>query len=249
MVRTTRPVISAGALHANIRRLKGHFSRLYHQQARFHASYPPQVLTNLVLKLPPSAHSPYYYDTIGNVSTSNFRSGAPPAISRKRSPRLTDSILELRPRYPLLGGWNYSFTIGYDLPLGEALREDKQTGKKVLAVDFLTGFKDVVVDDVEVRIVLPEGARWASRSDITASQASHTGYGNKLTSYRDVQVFTPFPVDSISHSTHKTYLDSTGHHMVTLKKQRCTERHAQTIYVSVELDWIGQAMIFRGCQD
>jgi oligosaccharyltransferase complex subunit alpha (ribophorin I) len=67
--------------------------------------------------------------------------------------------LELRPRYPLLGGWNYTFTIGYDLPLGEVLREDKQMGKKVLAVDFLTGFKDAVVDDVELKVVLPEGAK------------------------------------------------------------------------------------------
>lgn len=43
---------------------------------------------------------------------------------------------------------------------------------------------------------------------------------------------TPFPVDSISHSIHKTYLDTTGRHAITLTKARCTENHAQNVYVS-----------------
>jgi hypothetical protein len=53
-----------------------------------------------------------------------------------------------------------------------------------------------------------------------------------LTCRSDVEVFTPFPVDSISRSTHKTYLDTTGRPAITLKKARCTENHAQTVYVS-----------------
>jgi oligosaccharyltransferase complex subunit alpha (ribophorin I) len=47
-----------------------------------------------------------------------------------------------------------------------------------------------------------------------------------------VEVFTPFKVDSIEHSIHKTYLDSTGRPKVTMKKKNCTERHDQLIYVS-----------------
>lgn len=49
---------------------------------------------------------------------------------------------------------------------------------------------------------------------------------------RDVEVHTPFAVDSITHSIIKTYLDTTGRPTVTLKKSRCTENHAETIYVS-----------------
>lgn len=45
---------------------------------------------------------------------------------------------------------------------------------------------------------------------------------------------TPFPVDSISHSIHKTYLDTTGRHAITLTKARCTENHAQNVYVSID---------------
>lgn len=142
-------------------RLKGQFSRLAHQQSRFHASKPAQILADLTLRVPPTAHSPYYYDIIGNVSTSHFRQGSTPAQSQARnvrsSPRTVDGALELRPRYPLLGGWNYTFVIGYDMPLGDALKA--QDGKKVLGVPFLTSVRDLVVDDVELRIILPEGAR------------------------------------------------------------------------------------------
>lgn len=49
----------------------------------------------------------------------------------------------------------------------------------------------------------------------------------------NVRVHTPFKVDSITHSTHKTYLDSTGHHALTLTKSRCTEHHAGVVYVSL----------------
>jgi oligosaccharyltransferase complex subunit alpha (ribophorin I) len=143
-------------------RLKGHFSRLAHQQSRFHASTPPQILSTLTLRIPATAHSTYYYDVIGNVSTSHFRPGSTPAIAAAKSkirtsPRTVEGWLELRPRYPILGGWNYSFTIGYDMPLGDVLKVDGT--KKVLAVPFLTPVKDMVVDDVELKIVLPEGSR------------------------------------------------------------------------------------------
>jgi len=144
--------------------LKGHFSRLAHQQSKFHATTPAQILTSLTLRIPPTAHSTYYYDTIGNVSTSHFRQGSTAGSAAKSSkvrtsPRTVDGVLELRPRYPILGGWNYSFTIGYDVPLEDALKVESD-GRMILGVPFLTGLRDMVVDDVELGIVLPEGARW-----------------------------------------------------------------------------------------
>ena len=133
-----------------------------HQQSRFHASKPAQILTDLTLRMPPSAHSAYYYDTIGNVSTSHFRQGSTPAQQAKSSKvrtssRAVEGALELRPRYPLLGGWNYTFTVGWDMPLGDVLKVDGE--KQVLGVPFLTGWKDLLVDDAELKIILPEGAR------------------------------------------------------------------------------------------
>ena len=120
-------------------------------QSRFHATNPAQIFKEFSLRLPPTAHSPYYYDTIGNVSWSHFRPG-----STKSTSRTVDSVLEIRPRYPLLGGWNYSFTTGYDMPLGDALRTDGS--RKVLGVPFMTGWPDLLVEEAEMEIILPEGA-------------------------------------------------------------------------------------------
>ena len=41
----------------------------------------------------------------------------------------------------------------------------------------------------------------------------------------------PFPVDTIEHSVHKTYLDSTGRPRVTIKKALASEYNEQNIYV------------------
>lgn len=59
----------------------------------------------------------------------------------------------------MLGGWNYTFSVGWNLPLG-----DGGWGKKIgsekysLATPFLTPVTDLAVDHVRTKIVLPEGA-------------------------------------------------------------------------------------------
>jgi oligosaccharyltransferase complex subunit alpha (ribophorin I) len=107
------------------------------------------VITHLNMRLPSVARNPYYVDTVGNVSTSRFR----PAPNALRT-----SQLEIFPRYPLMGGWKYDFSVGYSAPLRPFVRS-KGWGRYVLAVPFLTPVKDVAVDEVTVRVRLPEGAR------------------------------------------------------------------------------------------
>jgi oligosaccharyltransferase complex subunit alpha (ribophorin I) len=129
-----------------------------------HRRHGATALSALTIVLPPSTHNPYYYDLVGNVSTSRFRSPRThsallPSQQNKRTP----AVLELQPRYPLMGGWNYSFTIGYDLPLGEFVRM-RRGGRYVAAVPFLTPIRDVAVDDARVEIRLPEAARCACAS-------------------------------------------------------------------------------------
>ena len=54
--------------------------------------------------LPVSARDVYYRDEIGNISTSNLR-------------EIDDQMeLELRPRFPLFGGWKTHYYIGYNVP-------------------------------------------------------------------------------------------------------------------------------------
>ncbi|GAA5985222.1 hypothetical protein JCM10908_002574 [Rhodotorula pacifica] len=216
--------------------LDGQFARIDFQKASMMRRQGITSIPSLSISLPPSASNPYFYDVVGNVSTSNFRPGASPSSTgiqqqKKRVP----SLLELKPRYPLLGGWNYSFTIGYDLPLGEFVRTRKEGGGKyIAAVPFLTPTKDVAVDSARVEIRLPEGAR-------------------------DIHVRTPFPMSTLSYpafvprlfgkhhtvqeggSVSWTYLDSTGRPTVVLTKEGCTDMHGGDVMIEYTLplsvDW------------
>lgn len=129
-------------------RLKGHFSRLGFQAARFRPVFPAQILKEITYPLPEGASSPYYIDSIGNISTSHFR----PSPSRGGP-----AVLEIQPRYPLLGGWEFEFTVGWDLDLKKWLKT-LRADRKVLAVPFLTGLKGVVVEETKLIVTLPEGA-------------------------------------------------------------------------------------------
>jgi oligosaccharyltransferase complex subunit alpha (ribophorin I) len=91
---------------------------------------------------------PYFTDAIGNVSTSRFR-------DEKRV-----AVLEIKPRYPIFGGWKYPFTIGWNSDAQNFLRKTA-TGGYILNVPFLEGPRQaegVEYEHVNLRILLPEGA-------------------------------------------------------------------------------------------
>ncbi|KAF3791262.1 Dolichyl-diphosphooligosaccharide--protein glycosyltransferase subunit 1A [Nymphaea thermarum] len=136
-------------------RNKGGFSRKY----RIEYQARPDIrgaasFRHLTARLPPRAHSIYYRDQIGNISTSNLW-----ADSRKTE-------LRIEPRYPLFGGWKTDFTIGYGLPLQDFLFESE--GKLVLNFSFGCPIDEVVIDNLVVKagtstsklqVVLPEGSK------------------------------------------------------------------------------------------
>lgn len=127
-------------------------------QGRYYKKMPFQILNNFVLDLPTGIYEPYYYDTIGNVSTSRFRPGrpSPPGSKRPNQP----GWLELKPRYPIMGGWNYSYTLGWDAPLADSVKFEAKTGQYVLGVPFMTPIPGAAVKNAEVKIILPEGAQY-----------------------------------------------------------------------------------------
>ncbi|KAF7508097.1 hypothetical protein GJ744_009538 [Endocarpon pusillum] len=116
---------------------------------------PTSALRELKVPLKPGSVDPYFTDDIGNVSTSRYRPN-----------RLRDASLELKPRYPLFGGWKYSFRIGWNNRLGSFLRKLRTDNTYILNVPFLEGPKmqeGIQYEHVQVRIILPEGAenvRW-----------------------------------------------------------------------------------------
>lgn len=78
-------------------KLKGSFSRYEFQRD---GNSGLNAVKSFKTLLPASADKPYYRDHNGNVSTSNMR-------FRK------DSVeLDLRPRFPLFGGWKTVYTLG-----------------------------------------------------------------------------------------------------------------------------------------
>jgi len=121
----------------------------------FYKRPAPHVLPALNLHLPSGIRSAYYYDTIGNVSTSKLR--VVPSVPKNRQ-GTQYSLLEFKPRYPILGGWNYSFTLGWDTPLEDSASYDKTTGRYIVEVPIMTPILGAVVNEEELTVIFPEGA-------------------------------------------------------------------------------------------
>lgn len=122
------------------------------------------ALRNLVAKLPARAHSIYYRDEIGNISTSNVWSDS--AKVRFASLKEMSSfgfllynhsvkmqtLLEIEPRYPMFGGWRTAFTIGYGLPLRDFLFQSQ--GKRLLNISFGCPMSDIVIENLIVKVMI-----------------------------------------------------------------------------------------------
>ncbi|KAJ0313753.1 hypothetical protein COL5a_003322 [Colletotrichum fioriniae] len=166
---------------ANLSKL---FNRVKWAQAAY---YNPNTYALKEMKFPLKVGSadPYFVDAIGNVSTSRFR-------SNKR-----EALLEIKPRYPIFGGWKYPFTIGWNSDAKNFVRT-VEAGKYVVNVPFLEGPKQpegIEYAKVNLQILLPEGAT-------------------------NVKFYTSIPESSIvdsAISVHKTYLDTVGRTSVTIK--------------------------------
>ena len=130
--------------------LLGQFSRVtWATQHNQYSNAPTSALTGLKIPLKVGTVDAYFTDDIGNVSTSRFRSNA------------KEALLEAKPRYPIFGGWNYSFRVGWNSNLKNALRKVKGGDGFVLKVPFIEGprnYEGASYEKVVMRIILPEGA-------------------------------------------------------------------------------------------
>ncbi|GAB4828454.1 Dolichyl-diphosphooligosaccharide--protein glycosyltransferase subunit 1A [Ancistrocladus abbreviatus] len=141
--------------------LKGEFSRLDFQSSP--RTKGASAFSKLVANLPPRAHSVYYRDEIGNISTSNLRS------DMKK---------------------DYLFEAG---------------GKRFLNISFGSPVKELTIDDLIVKVVLPEGSK-------------------------DISVSVPFPVKQWQE-TKVSHLDLTGRPVVVLEKNSVVPEHNQHFQV------------------
>lgn len=165
-------------------KLKGSFSRYdFQKDGRSGQSSIKSYKT----VLPASASEVYYRDTNGNISTSAMR-------------LQKDSVeLDLRPRFPLFGGWRTHYTLGYNVPSFEYLFNDGENYLlKMRLIDHI--YDDMVVDEIVVKIILPEGSN-------------------------SIKLITPYSVNRQSDSLHYTYLDTFGRPVIEFSKRNLVENH------------------------
>lgn len=173
-------------------KLKGPFSRYDYQRDTNNNHHSIKSYKTI---LPASAHSAYYRDSNGNISTSQVR-------MRK------DWIeLELRPRYPLFGGWRSSYTLGYSVPSYQYLyrNSDNKFALRMRLIDNV--FDDMHVAELQTNIVLPVGVT-------------------------DVKLSTPYPVQRLPDATTYKYLDTKGRTIIRISKTNLVEQHIQDFEIT-----------------
>ncbi|TMW60421.1 hypothetical protein Poli38472_000463 [Pythium oligandrum] len=165
-------------------KLKGGFSRLDYQMhgARGASFY------ELRAYLPRDAVNVYYRDQIGNVSTSRLRQTE------------TRQELQFKPRFPIFGGWKTQWYFGHSVPTHSVL--SRSGSKFKLEVDFSTSIEEAAVDDLTVKVILPEGST-------------------------NVQVNLPFEVDAQTETSRQTYLDTPlfGRPVLVIHKKNVIAQH------------------------
>ncbi|KAK9247176.1 Ribophorin I [Lipomyces tetrasporus] len=175
------------------------FSRL-RWQASGMAGERSTAIKGFSLHLRPGARDVYFTDEIGNVSTSNFRAD------------IRDPVLDFRPRFPIFGGWNYSFTLGWNHDLGRSLKvvstEESGSNTYILRVPFLEGPENTVYDVAEVSIILPEGANV-------------------------VDVFSTYKDYSKEELLLKSHLDTVGRTVIKLTAENVVDEHRRNdLYIT-----------------
>lgn len=174
--------------------LQGSFSRYDYQRQQDGFSSVKSFKT----VLPAAARDVYYRDEIGNISTSSLR-------------ELDELVeVELRPRFPLFGGWKTHYLLGYNVPSYQYLyNKDNDYVLKMRFVDHI--YDDQVIDQMTLKVILPEGAK-------------------------GLEFSAPFPVSREADQLHFTYLDTLGRPVVVAHKTNLVEQHIQDFQLSYQFD-------------
>lgn len=122
-------------------RIKDSFSRLDFSRPRIGLSLNNAAINFLRIALPEGHREEYYVDLVGNVSTS----------------KVNEKSLDIQPRYPVMGGWFYNFTIGWASDLSKFVHKTTSLDY-VLSVPVIGGPRDIAYGKVFTKIILPEGA-------------------------------------------------------------------------------------------
>ncbi|QSL66537.1 hypothetical protein MERGE_000917 [Pneumocystis wakefieldiae] len=180
-VTNTYSIINAGA------KLKEAFSRLKWTRQLYYRTFHAAILS-LQINLKTKTRNIYHIDEVGVVYTGEFKS----------NPKKT--IINVKPRYPIFGGWNYSCTIGWDMDLDNFLRK-KNNNVYILKIPFVDGPINVYYKNISVNIILPEGSKVldvVSRIPITKSEISTYKTYMDVIGRTSIKLFATNLVDTLS---------------------------------------------------
>lgn len=169
--------------------LDGSFSRLDYQHGVTGNSFE-----ELVMQLPGDATEVYYRDVIGNISTSHV---FPDSEGKLR--------FEYKPRFVMFGGWKTQFYMGYNLPASNYIT--REGSRYTLAIDFAKDVEDAVIEEMEVRVIFPEGST-------------------------DIEIDAPHRIFGTEHGNRKTYLDVEGRPVVSFRSSNLVSDHNDVLRVS-----------------
>uniref|UniRef100_A0A804P6I5 Dolichyl-diphosphooligosaccharide--protein glycosyltransferase subunit 1 n=1 Tax=Zea mays TaxID=4577 RepID=A0A804P6I5_MAIZE len=105
--------------------------------------------------------------------------------------------LEIEPRFPLFGGWQTTFTVGYGLPLEDFVFYSER--KRFLNITFGSPLEEILIEKLIVKVVLPEGSK-------------------------DIEVSAPFPTQQ-QQEVKYSHLDIVGRPVVVLEKPDVIPEH------------------------
>lgn len=125
--------------------IKGEFGRVDYQS--WDPNRAQYAIKSLETSLPRYIRGLYYWDYIGNISSSNaFRDD-------------NEVTLRIEPRFPVFGQWKVDWSQGYNMPTRFHLFQDNsENGRFIFNYTFDHDFSEIVAENYTLKVILPEGA-------------------------------------------------------------------------------------------
>ncbi|KPM04838.1 dolichyl-diphosphooligosaccharide-protein glycosyltransferase subunit 1-like protein [Sarcoptes scabiei] len=181
-------------------KLKGPFSRYEYQREPTNNGI--SSIRSWKTRLPAGAFDIYYRDDIGNISTSNVRSSS------------SAVYVDIKPRFPLFGGWKTRYILGYTLPsknnlfaMDSNILTDAWYTLKIPFIDHI--FDNMVIDQATIKVILPEGSS-------------------------NFKIRKPYEIEEKPNELFYSYLDTVGRPVLVLTKNNLVEWHMQTIEIKYQ---------------
>ena len=131
-------------MHNEAAGIKGEFGRVDYQS--WDHSRAQYAIKGLSTSLPRYIRGLYYWDYIGNISSSSaFRDD--------------DKVnFKIEPRFPVMGQWKVDWSQGYNMPTRYHLFQDNKSGRYFFNYTFDHDLSDILAENYTLKIILPEGA-------------------------------------------------------------------------------------------